>query len=94
MIPGMDHGPLSPSGRVSKAARKATLRRETARLFPPGYWDTPAPTEAEARAASAERMLRSAATLRELAARGMKPIAYRREADKLEAEARALGGAS
>ena len=39
MIPSIDHSLLSPSGRVSKRARKAALKREQARLFPPGYWE-------------------------------------------------------
>lgn len=37
--PSIDHGLLSPSGRMSKQARKAAMEREAAKLFPPGFWD-------------------------------------------------------
>lgn len=86
--PSIDHSLLSPSGRCSKRARAAAEKREAARLFPPGYWDTPAPT-AEAKQ-QAERLRRTAQTLRDLAARGMKRRKYTAEASKLEAEANQL----
>lgn len=47
MFPAIDHSGLSTSGRVSKAARKAWEKREYARLFPPGTFDVPQPTDAE-----------------------------------------------
>lgn len=37
--PSIDHGLLSPNGRMSKRARDAAMKREAARLFPPGFWD-------------------------------------------------------
>jgi hypothetical protein len=43
-IPSIDHSLISPSGRMSKRAREAALKREAGRLFPPGYWDKPKPT--------------------------------------------------
>lgn len=88
--PSIDHTILSPSGRASKRARKAALEREAARLFPPGYFDPPELTEAEHNARRAEALLRSAATLRDLAERGMKPRAHRKHAARLEAEAERL----
>ncbi len=45
--PSIDHTVLSPSGRVSKAARKAALKSEAARLFPPGFWSEPQKSAAE-----------------------------------------------
>lgn len=47
--PSIDHSLLSPSGRVSRRARQAALKREHDRLFPPGYWDAAPKTEAEAK---------------------------------------------
>ena len=82
-IPILDESILSPSGHCSKRARAAALKRVAAELFPPGYWDKPAPTDADRRAA----LLRSAANLRELAARGMSTRRYLREAARLESEA-------
>ena len=85
--PSIDHSILSPSGRVSKRARKAALEREAKILFagidlnPP----IPQPTKAEA-------LRRQANQLLELAARGMKPIAYKRLAAKLIKQAETLEG--
>jgi len=80
--PTIDHTLLSPSGRASKRARMAALRREAARLFPPGYWDdlrsVPQPSEEE-------RARSQAARLREMADRGMSPRKFRREAAAIEA---------
>jgi hypothetical protein len=88
--PSIDHGILSPSGRMSKRARKAALQRMDAVLFPPGYWNRPEPSEAEKKRARAQQLLRHAARLRDLAAGGMKPRAYPKAAAKAEAEAVAL----
>lgn len=88
--PEMDHGLLSPSGRVSKRARAAFLKREHDRLFPPGYWDEPEPTPEEKQAAKKQSLLDHAARLRDLAARGMSRRAFTKEADALEAEASKL----
>lgn len=90
--PSVDHSLLSPSGRVSKAARKAADARETARLFPPGYWDEPARDEATTAREKAATLRRAAANLRDLAARGMSARRFTREAEKLEAQAAALEG--
>jgi hypothetical protein len=72
---------------MSKRAREAAIRREDAKLFPPGFWDLPAPTPRETARADALAMRRRAATLRELAGRGMCVRKYAREATMLEAEA-------
>lgn len=88
--PSIDHSILSPSGRVSKKARQAAMAREAARLFPPGYWDRPEPTEQEQRSADRERLLRSAANLRDLAARGMSSRKFNKAAEQMEIEAEAL----
>ena len=80
MIPAIDHSLLSPSGHMSKRARKAAIERETIRLFAGIDLNPPVlqPTEKE-------RLLRQAAILRRLAERGMKPRAYKKEAERLEA---------
>lgn len=88
--PTIDHTILSPSGRCSKRTRKAAMDREAARLFPPGFWDTPEPTEEEKRAAKVLSLRRHAATLRGLAERGMCRRKFTKEADAAEAEADAL----
>lgn len=79
-----DHGILSPSGKISKRARKAALKRLTDRLWPNGltremlYGPGPAqPTEKE-------RLLEQAKRLRDLADRGMARRKYTKEADRLE----------
>lgn len=82
--PSIDHSLLSPSGRMSKRARAVALKREAARLFPPDFdWSRaiPQPTKRE-------QLLRQATHLRDLAAQGMKPRAYRKEAERLERLAR------
>lgn len=86
--PSIDHSLLSPSGRVSKRARKAAEAREVARLFPPT--PAPEPNPEAVKAAQGYALLRAAANLRELAARGMSTRKYLREAAKLEAQAEAL----
>ena len=82
-----DHGILSPSGHVSKRARKAALERARVDIFGPQGLKRPGlqkqPTEKEA-------LLRQAHELRALAARGMKPRAYLKEAIRLETVARDL----
>jgi hypothetical protein len=88
--PSIDHTLLSPSGKVSKRARKAMLAREAARLFPPGTFSQPEKTEAEKLTERANTLNQSAARLRELAARGMKPRAYLKAAERMESEAAAL----
>lgn len=90
--PAIDHSGLSPSGRCSKRARAAWLKREAARLFPPGTFVTATPQPAPA-----DQLRLNAARLRDLAGRGMSPRKFAREAARLEAEAAALeekGGAS
>lgn len=88
--PAIDHGVLSPNGRISKRARAEALKREHDLLFPAGFWNEPAPTEREKAEAKAKTLLASAANLRDLAARGMSTRKYTRAAEKLEAEAAAL----
>lgn len=76
----------SPSGKMSKRARKAVQERNRVALFGPNGLQKPSyqqPTEKET-------LLRRAAELRELANRGMKPRAYKKEADRLEAMAKDL----
>ena len=82
--PSIDHGILSPSGRVSKRARRAALKREEARLFPPGFWSAPTPPITLLDRIAC--LLRAIANLRDLADRGMSPRKHRREADRLESE--------
>lgn len=85
MWPSIDHSILSPSGRISKRAEKAAKARATLELFGPNGLARPRaeqPTESES-------LLRQAAELRELAARGMHPRSYIRKAEELERRARA-----
>ena len=86
IIPAIDHSLLSPSGRISKRARTAAMKLETARLFA-GFGDlkgtNPQPSEKV-------RLLRTAANLRDLAGRGMHPRKYLAEAQRLEAQANLL----
>lgn len=86
--PTIDHGTLSPSGRVSKRARAKALERTRLELFGPDGLARPTPPD---QPSDAESYLRRARELRELAARGMKPRAFVREAERLEAMARAEG---
>lgn len=85
--PSIDHSILSPSGRCSKRAREAALKREYGRLFPPGFWDVVADTPEEATAKRIALLLGSAKRLRDLAAMGMSTKKYTREADRLETAA-------
>jgi hypothetical protein len=86
--PGVDHTYLSPSGRVSKRAREEATRRTAEALFGPnsgfqGWGEVKQPSERA-------RLLRQAAELRDLAARGMHPRKYPKIAAALEARAAAL----
>ena len=76
----------SPSGRMSKRARREAEKRLSVALFGPSGLIP----EERAQADRVECLLRSAKRLRDLAARGMKVRAYPREAARLEAEAAAL----
>ena len=80
--PSIDHSFLSPSGRVSKRARKAAQEITRHELFGDGlpYPTCKQPTDRE-------RLLQHAARLRDLAERGMRPKAFIREAEALEAQA-------
>ena len=92
MRPSIDHGTLSPSGRVSERARRKATERAASVLFPPGYWESirPEPSEDERRASEIQRLRRTAAQLRDLASRGMHPRSYPKQATALEARADAL----
>ena len=76
----LNHSYLSPSGRVSKRSRKAMLKRVYRELFPNGL-----PEPVVDQGTEKENLLRRAAELRYLAAGGMKPRAYLKEALRLEA---------
>jgi len=80
MWPSIDHSILSPSGKVSKRARNAALERARKELFPKGL---PAPTCPQS--PQQERDLRVADELETMAARGMHPRKYRKEAERLRA---------
>ena len=70
----------SPSGHMSKRSRRAAQERLRIALF--GIDGLPKPTCPQP--SERERMLLSAKNFRELAARGMKPRAYLKEAMRLE----------
>ena len=82
--PTVDHSILSPSGRISKAARKRALARETARLFAEWGGHMPGPRGPK-QPSEKEKVLNQARRLRELAGRGMSRRKYAKEADRLEA---------
>lgn len=73
----------SPSGRMSKAARKRAVARLSKELFGEGGLQPPEPEQPT----KAESLRRQARELRELAKRGMKPRAYLMKAQELEAKA-------
>ena len=83
--PTIDHGLLSPSGRVSRRAREAFFKREAARLFAGVDLSPPVPQPKES-----VKLRQHAAMLRELAGRGMRPRYHRKHAAIAEAQAIAL----
>ena len=83
--PTIDHSMLSPSGHVSKRARKAAERIEHMRLFAGVELKGTAPQPTER-----ERLLQHAARLRELADRGFRPKYHRKHAALAEAQAASL----
>ena len=87
--PSIDHSLLSPSGRMSKRAREAAMKREAKILFAGIDLNPPVPQPTEA-----ERLRRWATELRALAERGMKPRAYAKKAAELEARAEQLENSS
>jgi hypothetical protein len=76
----------SPSGRMSNRARAAAEKRLSVALFGPEGLQRSGPEQPTER----ERLLRHAAMLRDLADRGMRTRAFRREADKAEAKAKEM----
>ena len=85
MRQSIDHSLLSPSGRVSGRAKKAALERMRRELFGDGL---PFPTCPQP--SQKTRLLRQAKELRALAARGMRPRAFIRDAEALETKAASL----
>jgi 5-methylcytosine-specific restriction endonuclease McrA len=81
--PGVDHSLLSPSGHMSKAARARALERTRVELFGPAGLAAPTGPKVDPK----QNLLREAALLRDLAARGMSVRKYTKQAEKLEAEA-------
>lgn len=77
----------SPSGRMSKRAQEAARKELSLALFGEGGLQRARPSQPSRK----ERLLREAANLRDLAARGMKTRAFTKEAARLEAEAAKLG---
>jgi hypothetical protein len=76
----------SPSGSMSNRARIAADKRLRDKLFGKEGIGPRLPIQPT----KIESLLKKATDLRELAARGMKPRAYLKEAEKLEAEAAKL----
>ena len=83
--PAIDHTILSPSGRVSKRARKAILEREAKRLFE-GIDLMPKTKQPSEK----EKLLHNAKMWRELADRGMGVRKYNKLADEAEKKAALL----
>lgn len=76
----------SPSGRMSKRAREAANKRLSIALFGQNGLQAPARPQTSKK----EQMLAHAKRLRELAARGMSPRKFIKDAEMLEAKAEAL----
>jgi len=79
--PSIDHGLLSPSGRMSKRARAAAMKRTALELFGPGGLARPGPPP---QPTQRERLLREAAQCRDFAARGLTPRALLKQAERCE----------
>lgn len=80
----------SPSGKMSSRARKAANERLSKSLFGEAGLEAPKGRDVP----EIERLRNRARELRGLAERGMKPIAFSKEADALEAQANALENAA
>lgn len=78
----------SPSGRMSKRARAGAQERLRQDLFGPNGLQRP--TQHPQQPSEREKLLQHAARLRDLAARGMRPRAFVREAEALERQAAEL----
>lgn len=76
----------SPNGRMSKRAKEAAQERLRVALFGVDGLAHPQATQETDKA----RLMRQAANLRELAARGMSPRKFTKEAAALEAKAAVL----
>lgn len=76
----------SPSGSMSKSARAAAEKRLSTALFGEGGLKRSEPEQPT----EYESLIMQAKELRELADRGMKPRAYKKKADELEARAKTL----
>lgn len=90
----IDHGLLSPSGRVSARARKSAIERERRRIEavdgPLIEIAMPTPSAARKREQTMDSLRRQIETLEGLAARGMGPRKHKAAAAKLRAELEAL----
>lgn len=80
----------SPSGRMSKRARRAAEKRLELALFGPGGLREAIRPRPLSATPPAELMRRQAKRLRDLAARGMSVRKFTKEADRLEREAEGL----
>lgn len=76
----------SPSGRMSKRAKAEAQKSLSLALFGPGGLQRPR----MAQPSEKESLLTHARRLRDLAASGMRPRAFNRDADMLEAKAATL----
>jgi hypothetical protein len=71
----------SPSGKMSKRARRTAEEKLSVALFGPGGLQREPPPQPDERT----KLLRQAAILRDLANRGMRTKSYTRKAEELEA---------
>lgn len=76
----------SPNGRMSKRAKEAAQKRLGIALFGEAGIPRALPPQPSER----DKLLRQAATLRDLAARGMSARKFTKEADRLERQAALL----
>lgn len=80
--PSIDHSILSPSGRVSKRSRAAAMERTRVELFgPEGLQRAPVPQPSKR-----ERLIQRLTLIEGLAANGMHPRAFKKEAAIIRAQ--------
>jgi len=88
--PTIDHSFLSPSGRISKRARAAEMNRVFGGANLIAADDLHRARLVAIQPTEIVRLRRDAARLRQLAAGGMKPRAFTKQADAIEARIAAL----
>lgn len=91
MRPSIDHSILSPSGRVSKRARRDAIKRARKELFPDGFWDPPeGEKERTERAGRIAQLERKVQDYQHFIKQGFRPRVHKRELVKVLKELKEL----